>query len=52
MIDLCVKQIIKISSYFYIKKSVNQIIRFTLSSGETGSITYHFKQYHKLVIYC
>ena len=20
--------------------------------GETGSITYHFKQYHKLVIYC
>ncbi len=23
-----------------------------LSSGETGSITYHFKQYHKLVISC
>ena len=21
-------------------------------SGETGSITYHFKQYHKLVISC
>ena len=23
-----------------------------LSCGETGSITYHFKQYHKLVISC
>ncbi|MFK1990929.1 hypothetical protein ACIXFH_22940, partial [Bacteroides fragilis] len=25
---------------------------FFVFSGETGSITYHFKQYHKLVIYC
>ena len=46
----------KTMSFTSTEKAAGKTVQFTVNfvnfKGETGSITYHFKQYHKLVISC